>query len=73
VPQPLYPAFRAAIEVSHETDYDGLDNDHERFRRRMIERILTNFEDPKSRMGQENIDYLFDKLQQIDPEMARLT
>ncbi len=69
VPQPLFPAFRAAIEVSHETDYDGLDNDRERFRRRMIERILTNFEDPKSRMGQDNIDYLFDKLQQIDPEL----
>ena len=73
VPQPLFPAFRAAVEVSHETDYDGLDNDRERFRRRMIERILTNFEDPKSRMGQENIDYLFDKLQQIDPDMAPLT
>ena len=71
VPQPLYPAFRAAVEVSHETDYDGLDNDRDRFRRRMIERILTNFEDPKSRMGQENIDYLFDKLQQIDPEMMQ--
>ena len=69
VPQPLFPAFRAAIEVSHETDYDGLDNDRERFRRRMIERILTNFEDPKSRMGQDTIDYLFDKLQQIDPEL----
>jgi uncharacterized protein (DUF2336 family) len=69
VPQPLFPAFRAAIEVSHETDYDGLDHDRERFRRRMIERILTNFEDPKSRMGQDNIDYLFDKLQQIDPEL----
>ncbi len=72
VPQPWFPAFRAAVEVSHETDYDGLDNDRERFRRRMIERILTNFEDPKSRMGQENIDYLFDKLQQIDPDMAQL-
>jgi uncharacterized protein (DUF2336 family) len=72
VPKPLFPAFRAAVEVSHETDYDGLDNDRERFRRRMIERILTNFEDPKSRMGQENIDYLFDKLREIDPEMARL-
>ncbi len=69
VPPPLFPAFRAAVEVSNETEYDGLDNDRERFRRRMIERILTNFEDPKSRMGQENIDYLFDKLQQIDPEM----
>ncbi len=71
VPQPLFPAFRAAVEVGHETEYDGLDNDRERFRRRMIERILTNFEDPKSRMGQDNIDYLFDKLQQIDPELVR--
>ncbi len=72
VPRPLFPAFRAAVEVSRETDYDGLDNDRERFKRRLIERILTNFEDPKSRMGQDNIDYLFDKLQQIDPEMMNV-
>lgn len=70
IPTPLHVAFRAAVEVSRETDYDGLDNDRERFRRRMIERILTLFEDPGLQMGEENIDYLLGKLAQIDPSLS---
>lgn len=71
MPKPLHPAFRAAIEVSHETEYDGGDNDQERFRRRMIERILTHVQGHEGNMGEENIEYLFDKLSQIDPEAVR--
>ena len=67
VPQPLFPAFRAAVEVSHENDYDGLANDRERFRRRMIERILTYVADPSAEMGEDNAEYLLAKLAQIDP------
>ena len=71
LPKPLLPAFQAAVEVSHETDYDGGENDRERFRRRMIERILTNFENPNAEIGDDNIDYLLAKLSQIDPDLAR--
>lgn len=70
IPSPLHVAFRAAVEVSRETDYDGLENDRERFRRRMIERVLTLFEDPGSQMGEENIDYLLGKLAHIDPSLS---
>jgi len=66
IPQPLYPAIRAAVEVAHETEYDGGENDRERFRRRMIERILTQMEDPNAGLGEENIDYLLTKLTQIE-------
>ena len=55
------------------TDDDGPGNDRERFRRRMIDRILTSLEDPKSHMGHENIDRLFDKPQEIDSDLVRLT
>ena len=61
----LFPAFRAGIELAHETDYDGGLNDRARFIERMLERILTQFEDPQSRLTQEDIDYLMGKLEQV--------
>ena len=70
IPKPLHVAFQAAVEVSRDTQYDGGENDLERFRRRMLERILTLFADPGSKMGEENIEYLLKKLAQIDPDMS---
>ena len=67
IPNKLLPVIKAAVEVSHETDYDGGENDRERFRRRMIERILTQLEYLQSDMGEDNIDYLLTKLSQIEP------
>ena len=66
MPKSLRPAFLAAIQVAGETEYDGEEGDRERFQRRMIERIITNFEDPDEAMGDENIEYLMAKLAQID-------
>jgi uncharacterized protein (DUF2336 family) len=54
----LYPAFRAAIDVLHETEFDGSIEDRSRFRKRMIERVLTRFQS----IPQEDLDYLLDKL-----------
>jgi uncharacterized protein (DUF2336 family) len=65
LPRRLYPAFRAGIELSDQTEYDGGHNDRSRFIERMLERILTQFEDPQSRMTQEDIDYLMGKLEQV--------
>ena len=65
LPKRLYPAFQAGIELSDQTDYDGGRNDRTRFIERMLERILTQFEDPSSRMTQEDIDYLLGKLDQV--------
>ncbi len=65
LPKRLYPAFRAGIELSDETDYDGGHNDRSRFIERMLERILTQFEDPQSSLTQEDIDYLMGKLEQV--------
>jgi uncharacterized protein (DUF2336 family) len=65
LPKRLYPAFRAGIELSDQTDYDGGHNDRSRFIERMLERVLTQFEDPQSSMTQEDIDYLMGKLEQV--------
>lgn len=67
LPVALYPAFRAAVDVIHENEFDGGEHDRERFRRRMIERILTHVADPTSEIGVENAEYLLSKLSQIDP------
>ncbi|GIK98039.1 MAG: hypothetical protein BroJett029_22480 [Alphaproteobacteria bacterium] len=61
LPERLYPAFRVAVDVWRETDFDGRERDRERHVCRMIERILTQFED----VGQENLDYLLKKLNQL--------
>jgi uncharacterized protein (DUF2336 family) len=61
LPERLYPAFRVAVDVARETGYDGGERDNERRVCRMIERILTQYED----LGQDNLDYLLKKLNQI--------
>ncbi|MCH6587264.1 MAG: DUF2336 domain-containing protein [Proteobacteria bacterium] len=65
LPKRLFPAFRAGIELVRETDYDGGANDRSRFIERMLERILTQFEDPQSRLTEEDINYLMGKLEQV--------
>jgi uncharacterized protein (DUF2336 family) len=58
LPPGLLPAVRVALSVASETGLDGERDDRERHRRRMIERILTQYED----MGSEDLDYLLEKL-----------
>jgi uncharacterized protein (DUF2336 family) len=58
MPPALLPAFRVAIDVADETDFDGEPGDIDRHRRRMIERILTQYED----LAPEDLDYLLNKL-----------
>lgn len=60
LPDALLPAVRMAVEVAEETGYDGRENDRERFTKRMIERVLTQFEDLD--IGTDNLEYLLAKL-----------
>ena len=63
LPQSYYPAFRVALEVAKETEMDGLAYDRERYRRQMIERILTQFE----ALGADDLDYLLIRLEDPTP------
>lgn len=58
LPPALLPACRVALDVLKETPYDGEDHDRERHRRRLIERILTQYED----LAPEDLDFLLAKL-----------
>jgi uncharacterized protein (DUF2336 family) len=44
LPQSTFPAFRAALEASHEIGFPGTPQDAARLRRRMVERVLTRCE-----------------------------
>ena len=65
MPERLFSAVRAAVQILAEEQYDGGRNDRERFVARIIERLLTQFEDPASKMTQDDIDYLMNKLRQL--------
>jgi uncharacterized protein (DUF2336 family) len=61
MPERLLPAVRAAVDVVAESGFDGKARDLERFRARVISRVLTcvSFLDP------EDADYLLDKLSDV--------
>lgn len=58
LPRKMLAAFKAAVGVYHETRYDGGQNDRARFRARMIERVLTQFQ----AIPKDDLDYLLEKL-----------
>jgi uncharacterized protein (DUF2336 family) len=58
MPEALYSAVLAAVDVVDETGFDGEARDLERFRSRVISRILTLVEN----VDQSDADYLLDKL-----------
>ena len=67
----LLPAVVVGMETVAEMGYDGEAHDRERFRRRMLERVLTQCEgtDPgKPRIDPENLEYLLRKLGDLSGE-----
>ncbi len=58
LPARLLPPIRVAIEVVAGVKFDGGEHDLARYRARVITRILTQFE----RFGEDDLDYLLDKL-----------
>jgi uncharacterized protein (DUF2336 family) len=58
MPARLLPAVRIGLDVARGTQFDGGERDRERYRSRVIARILSQFED----LPQADLDYLMDKL-----------
>ncbi len=65
LPEGLYPAFRAAVSLVVETDYDGGRNDRQRYVERIMQRMLTKFEDPTKQIASDDIEYLMAKLRHL--------
>ncbi|MEZ5962056.1 MAG: DUF2336 domain-containing protein [Hyphomonadaceae bacterium] len=58
LPPRLFPSFRAAIDVYHSIDREGVARDRLTFRKRMLERTLTLFQS----VPKDDLDYLLEKL-----------
>ena len=65
LPQTHFPAARAAVDVIREMEYDGGANDRERYSRRMLERILTQYDDLGVEMEANDLDYLLKKMDEL--------
>jgi hypothetical protein len=59
----LLPAFRAAVDAYHATEFDGGPDGLPRFQRRMLERFLSQ---PVA-ISREDVDWLLDKIDQLTP------
>ncbi|MCK5297158.1 MAG: DUF2336 domain-containing protein [Alphaproteobacteria bacterium] len=64
-PMSLYPAVRVAIDSIKEMQYDGGDMDRERYSRRMIERILTQYDSMGIVFENDDIEYLITKMGEL--------
>ena len=58
----MFPAFRVAVDMIHETTFDGGLHDRERFTRKVIERVLTKYQE----MEAGDLDYLLAKLSKLE-------
>lgn len=65
LPHAHYPAARAAIDVARETEYDGGEHDRERYSRRMLERILTQYGDLGVDFDSDDLEYLLTKMNEL--------
>ena len=65
LPKDLFAAFRAAVSLVVETDYDGGRNDRQRYIERIMQRMLTKFDDPTEQINPDDIEYLMSKLRHL--------
>tara|TARA_B100000674_G_scaffold262724_1_gene216892 strand:- start:2775 stop:3911 length:1137 start_codon:yes stop_codon:yes gene_type:complete len=68
MPEHFFPGVRAAIEVARETSFDGEEHDKERYSRRMIERVLTQYGDLGVEFDSDDVDYLMGRMLQLPGE-----
>jgi uncharacterized protein (DUF2336 family) len=67
LPEAAFGAFRAALEVTHETGFVGDSYGAATLRRRMVERVLTRYED----VAEGELDHLLAMLRRFAAEAAR--
>jgi len=65
MPKSFYPAIKAAISVAKEMSYDGEDGDRERYARRMLERVLTQYGDLGVDFDNDDLEYLLAKMNDL--------
>ena len=69
IPTQQLVAVRAAIDVSEEMEYDGREHDRERYSRRMIERIMTQYDDLGVEFESSDLNYLLRKMSELPSDI----
>jgi len=64
LPENLFPVFSMAIIIFNEMEFDGGAEDQQRFVQRLLERLLTQFEESGG-MAVDDIEYLLSKFNKI--------
>ena len=59
------PAVKSAISVAKEMSYDGEEGDRERYARRMLERVLTQYGDLGVDFDKDDLEYLLTKMNNL--------
>lgn len=70
IPVAQLVAVRAAIDVSREMEYDGREYDRERYARRMIERIMTQYDDLGVEFESDDLNYLLTKMSELPSDIV---
>jgi len=65
MPRSFFPAVKAAISVAKEMSYDGEEGDRERYARRMLERVLTQYGDLGVDFDNDDLEYLLAKMNDL--------
>ncbi|MGY8991079.1 MAG: DUF2336 domain-containing protein [Rhodospirillales bacterium] len=65
LPKTYYPAIYAAIAICNEAMLDGEEHDLERYKRRVIERILTQYDENDVELDSDDLEYLLSKMGQL--------
>ena len=72
LPEAQFPAAVAAIDASRELEYDGEKNDRDRYSRRLIELVLTQYDELDVEFESDDLEYLLAKLNTL-PSSLNLT
>lgn len=68
LPSGMFTAFRLAVDIYHKTEMDGGAGDRDRFRQKMVERVLTQFQ----AIPRADLEYLLEKLDALDTVRERV-
>lgn len=73
LPDTLYPAFRAAFDVTRQSLAERTDMEPDAMAKRTLERVLTHFEDLVDEDNIGDVDYLLGKLNQLSDSAEHRT
>ncbi len=72
LPASMFPAIRAALDVISQTEFDGRDLDAERYSRRIVERILTQYETFGVEFEGDDLEYLLGRVSKLPSSAVAL-